>query len=116
MNEPKLAVDSFKFFYVKLIEATEGFDEIIEENTKFISASKLANPNKEKIEKEKQAYNNIKFIFSRLITEYHGVVRSQEGELPQEFAPMLEKICLTGELISQYEAIIQLKNKNKEEE
>ena len=62
MNEPKLAVDSFKFFYVKLIEATEGVDEIIEENTKFISASKLANPNKEKIEKEKQAYNNIKDI------------------------------------------------------
>ena len=104
MNK-KLTLNSFNFFYDRLVEDVVEFEEIIGNHVQSLNNDTVPTQSPE----ENNIHKNICLLYHRLASEYEKLAMEGEGELPKSIAPKIDKIYQIGQMLNTFQTITDIR-------
>ena len=107
MNK-KLILNSFDFFYDRLVEDVIEFEQIVGNHVQSLNNNTVPIESPE----ENDIYKNVCLLYHRLANEYENLVIESGGELPKSVTFKIEKIHSIGEVLNTFQTISEIRKGN----
>ena len=107
MNK-KLTLNSFNFFYDRLVEDIIEFEQIVGDHMQSLNNNTVP----VEVPEENNIYKNICLLYNRLASEYENLIIEHGGEVPESVAPKIKKIYSIGEMLNTFQTISEIRKGN----